>query len=846
MAFYGRTPGLTDEYLGTMTNIARASAYGPMPEHGWAYRWRGRVGRAFAEAPQARGQFWDTAAGIPAGLKGYTNPFAASQPAFSTGTISDVSQPLVDAEQMFAGAIYAVGVAARGAQLNHGMSAAPAGQSSTMYARAAADLGPHNPYSHTSTVWGQGAWGIEYMPNAKPAIPAQSGAVGTIHVSDPEFVGAFSDPNQLLPDGRANPKERLKQYRIQLREVGGQALLVNGTYAASGEEAAANAFVFHYGGTLTPDVRYEWRAAVCDQFDAWSDWSSWAEFRIESGAMVSSPRGVAGKVLTMMPNAFTLDYAHVEGLNANRVELELRQGTTPVRSIFAADVTWAPGARVISPNWGQWQPLDWGVDFNWRARVRDTLGLWSDWTTPLPFWTNHRPGVPTNLRPVSGVASSSRPVLSFTMSDPDDQSPQLSAPVRLIDAETDIELWTLPAEHVAGDQWRLPLDADTLPDYGTYRWAARGKDQLLQSAWSTESTVVYAPGPVVAVTAPTDGGIVTSSTFIVWWEADDQVRYRVFIYEDGAAEPVFTSARGTTGRGLQINGGEWIRNGRAYEVAVEVENSATIIGMSPRVRFTVEYPPAPIIVDVQAMAETAAGDRVPSIYRIGWEPSTVAVGRFQRYQLYRMPLGEYEAITGRGLSPVDEAAALMDAAELIHETSSISETTATDDHPPSGVGFAYLVVQEVAEGVESIRSLPAAAIADPLNLTSIVIADKRAGRTRRVVLDILAAAEIAPVRRQAVLETWDHSGVPIVAESPVSYLVLTDAYRLYEREGQTPAQQVAQLQGLRQPRADGSPTLVIYRDDLGRRVEGTITDLKIHRRRLGRFDVEIELTGREV
>lgn len=846
MAFYGRTPGLTDEHLGTMTNVARASTYGVMPEHGWAYRWRGRVGRAGATAPQARGEFWDTSGGTPAGLRGFTNIFDANQPAFSTGNISDVNQPLAEAAQMFAGAIYAVGIATRGAQLNHGMSAAPSGHSTEMYSRAVADLGPHDPYGHTSRVWGQFAAAIEYMPNQPPAIPDQAGAIGTVHVSDPVMMGSFSDPNQLLPDGRANPKERMKQYRIQLRERGGQTLLVNGTYAASSEESAANEFTFVYGGTLTPDTWYEWRCAVSDQYDAWSDWSGWAEFRIESGAMVSNPRGVARKMLTPTPNAFTIDYGHVEGLNANRVELELRQGSTPVRSVFAADVSWAPGARVISPNWSQWQPLDWGVDFNWRARVRDTLGLWSDWTTPLPFWTNHRPGVPTNLRPTSGSASSSRPTLLFTMSDPDDNPPVLTAPVRLIDADTEAELWVTDAEHVSGSNWRLVLDAALLPDYGTYQWAARGRDQILQSAWSTPATFVYAAGPVVTITSPEQDGIVTSSTFTVWWESDDQIRYRVFVYEDGATEPIFVSSRGTTGRGLQINGGEWIRNGRAYEIAVEVENTATIIGMSPRVRFVVEYPPAPSITGVQANAELAAGDRVPSIYRVGWDQSTVPVGEFERYELYRLELGTYEAITGRELPALDEAAALLDAATLVHETSSISETTATDDHPPSGTPWAYFVIQQVTVGVEPVRSLPAAAIAEALDLTSIVIADKVAGRARRLVLDSLQAADITPIRQRAVLETWDHSGAPIVAEGPVNYLVLTDAYRLYERAGQEPVQQVRQLQELSAPRADGSPTVVIYRDDLGRRVEGSITGVKISRRRLGRFDVELEITGVEV
>ena len=849
MAFYGRPPSGADPALGTINNQVRASVFPPMPEHGWAYRWRGKVGRAFAAVPDGRGELWHTEGDNPAGLLGWTGIFAATEPVTSGASPAVVDQPLVAAVQMFAGRAYAVGAAGLGAQLNHGMIAAGSnpGRNNRLYRRAISDLGPHDPMGYTlNSIEGQGTWAVQYDPNQPPAVPDQSGAVGTVHVSDPVLAGSFCDPNQRLGDGRANPRERLKQYRLQLRQRGAQTLLVNGTYAASGEEAAANAFAFVYAGVFTPDVWYEWRCAVSDQFDAWSNWSSWAEFRIESGAMVSNPGGVASKITTQTPSGFAVDYAHVQGLAADRVELELRQGTTPVRATQQRIVNWQPGRRAISPSWVTWAPLDWGVDFNWRMRVRDTLGLWSDWTTPLPFWTNHRPQVPTHLRPTGGAASTSRPVLTFSMGDPDDEPPQLTAPVRLLDADDDTELWTVPAEHIAGGDWRLPLDAALLPDYGRYKWAVRGDDGVLQSAWSTEATFVYAAGPVVAITQPADGGVLTSSTFLVGWTTDDQVRYRVLIFEDGADEPVYRSDWGTTSRLFQVNGAQWIRNGRAYEVAVEVENSATIVGMSSRVHVTVEYPPAPAITGVQVEAETAAGDRVPSIYRIGWEPSTVPVGQFQRYELYRLGLGTYEAITGRGLSPVDAAAALMDAAELVHETSSISETTATDDHPPSGVGFAYLVVQEVAEGVESIRSLPAAAIADPLDLTSIVIADTRAGRTRRVVLDILAAAEIAPVRRQAVLETWDHSGVPVIAESPVNYLVLTDSYRLYEREGQTPAQQVAMLHELRTPRPDGSPTLVIYRDDLGRRVEGTLTDLKIHRRRLGRFDVEIELTGREV
>lgn len=851
MAFYGRTPGLQDEHLGTSTNGARASVYGPMPEHGWAYRWRGRIGRAYAsDQPQARGQFWQVTGGNPGPLVGSTNIWTVTTPGYSTGQITDVNQPLVEARQMFAGATYSVGFAGRTAQINYGINTAPAGQPTQTWTRSVADLGPHDPYGHTGTLWGQLAAAIEYMSNEKPNVPVQSGAVGTLHVSDPDFVGSFSDPNQLLPDDRANPNEKLKQYRIQLREGGADTLLVNGTYAASGAEQAANAFTFRYAGTLTPGIWYEWRCAVSDQFDAWSDWSGWTQFRVESGAMVANPGGVSGKITTTQPAGFALDYAHVEHRSAEVVQLELRQGGTPVRPTQERTVSWAPGRHTFDPVWGDpngWDALSWGVDYNWRARVCDELGLWSDWTEPHAFWTNHRPGVPTNLRPVSGSASSSRPVLRFTMSDSDDEPPQLTAPVRLIDDATDTVLWTEPAHPAGGDKWELPLGQINLPDYGTYRWAARGDDGSLQSAWSAEATFVYAPGPVVEITAPEPDGIVTSATFTVAWTADDQVRFRVHAWHAGEAEPVYSSSWVTSAaREYEVVGTAWVRNGRSYDVAVEVENTATIRGTSQRARFTVKYPPAPSITGVQASAELAVGDRVPSIYRIGWEASTVPVGRFERYLVFRLDIDTYEAITGQGLSPIAEGAALMDVAVLVHESSSITETTATDDHPPSGVGWAYFVIQEVAEGIETVLSLPAAAMAEPLDLTSIVIADKDAGRTRRVVLDILAAANIQPVRRQAVLETWDHTGVPIIAESPVSYLVLTDGYRLYERDGVTPAAQLAMLQGLRQLRRDGSPTVVIYRDDLGRRVEGTITDVKIERRRLGRFDIEIELTGREV
>lgn len=853
MAIYGRRVTGPDSGSGTQTNQVRASVFGAMPSHGWGYRYHARLGKAGATNVPARGHVWHTdASNNPAGLLGSTNQFTLTQQMNSGFDEADVSVNLAKPVMMHSGERYAVGPATISALARHGMIPAaslPSGANRLMYFRGTSSTGPLNPMGYTSSsTEGHISNAIEYDPNLPPSVPQPMGPSGTITEADPDFLAVFFDPNQLLGGVVENREEKMQQYRIQLRRVGETSLLWNTTYSASPSEQDRNLVDRSFAGTIAPGVNHEWRVQVSDQFGAWSIYSDWTQFTIASGASLSNPRGVSAKINTVTPSGFAVDYQHVDSINANQVQVQILQGGTAVRSSQNVTVNWTPGARTFSPSWSTWQPLDWGVaDYAWRMRARDTEGLYSDWTDPVAFNTNARPGTPIALSPTGGAASTSRPTLSFRMSDPDDTpAGNLTAEARIKD-ETGDTLRVLNVPSAGGDLWELPLTSASLPDYGIYRWDSRGYDGVLEGAWSAEATFIYAEGPDITVTQPAPDAVLETAALSVAWDVTDQARRNIIVYRAGKNTVAYERGWETsTSQSIAISGGdasEWMRNFTDYELVVEVENSLTIRGESLRVPFRVEYPPAPMVTNVQASPELVQGDRAPSTIRTTWGQSGLSTDEFAGYTLVRLPRIEYGQIVALDLDPGAEDAALLDAAMHLTDISSMSQTDYVDPFPANGVEYVYLVMQHASVGTETVSSRPAIAIAESIELTSVVIADRDNGLSSRAVLDFMSSAQIEPVRDDALLDTWDDTGVPAVATSPTAYDVLSDSFRVIDRDGVSAIAQIQMLESLRDARPDGSPVIVVYRDDTGLWVEGRITGFRYSRGRMGRYNVDIEITG---
>ncbi len=828
MATYGRFntgAALASGTTNTNATNLRASVYGAMPEHGWAHKFGIRLGTEAGGTAQVRGHLWITANGNPAGLLANTAQVAQSTAyTYSTTPYADIAADLTTIVKLTSGSAYAVGFAATGG-IRHGQTASGA----LMYMRDVSSTGPFNPMSYAaSSAQGLLDSYVVYDPNVAPSVPGALYPVGQISNQTPAFTGTFRDANETV-NGRDNKaNEKLKQYRILMRVVGSSNLNWSGTYSASGTEQTARAFSTGYGGSgsLMPGTTYEWQAQVSDQFDAWSPYTAWTAFTINPGGSLTTPTG-GGRRTSRTPTTFPTTWTHVSGLSQDAYNPQILQNGTVVRDFGTIlSGTLAPGTtyNVLEQltdwtNTGTAQ-LDWGTAYTLRVRGRDTGGVWSPFSGQLAFTTNYPPTTPVLTAPNSGAVSSTRPLLTFTLSDPDNTpTTGLSASVR-IKSSAGAVLFTRAASFVSGTTWQYQTTATDIATFATYRWDAIGTDGVLTTAYSAERTFVYAEGPVIAVTTPTSGQIVTGTTMSFAYTVANQQSRQTRTYPAGSGTAILTTAVLTTTVLSGSIGLTSLPNNADYEFVVTVTNTAGLTGDSPRVPFRLQYTPPPTITGFMASPELAAGDREPSVVRLTWNPSTLTSG-FGGYALFR----------NAPFDPTDPGQT------LIASITSISQTEYIDPSPRNGVVYSYTITQDQLLGISTVGSVPAYAGPIQLGFHAVIISDAL-DPSRRVVLRYVQSPERGFVDDRQMQTPWS-GGAPVVLAGGAQSRTVRATYQLID----DPERELAAIRALSDERADGSVAALVYRNHLGLALTGTIMGLSA---RVSRNTIDAQFAFQEL
>lgn len=834
-AVYGRQNLGAALASGTTTTNAtnlRASVYDPMPSHGWAYRWSARIGAESGGTIQVRGHLYSlNSSGNPDSLLANTAQIAQSQAyTYSSTPYADIAGDLTSIVKLTSGRAYGVGFAATGSA-RHGQTASGA----LMYMRSTSGTGPYGPMNYeSSSAQGLIDCYVLYDTNVAPSVPGALYPSGQISNQTPAFTGTFRDANETV-NGRDNKAaERLNTFQIQLRQVGSSTLLWDATYGTPEDQKVARAFSTGYGGSgsLTPGTTYEWRGQVSDQCGAWSGWTGWTGFTINPGGSLSTPTG-GGRRTSRTPATFPTTWTHIAGLGINAYNPQILQNGTVVRDFgtlstgntLAAGTTFDALGQLADWTGTGTPQLDWGTAYTLRIRGRDTGNVWSPFSGQLAFTTNYPPTTPALTAPASGAVSSSRPPLTFTMSDVDNTvATGLAASVR-IKSGTGTVLFTRAATFVSGTTWQYQTTATDLAAYATYRWDAIGTDGVLTTAYSAERSFVYAEGPVVTFTSPDPGTVVTAPVMSFSYTVSDQVSRQTSVYRAGAVDPVFryTPVVSATDKSGAVDF-QGLANNAEYEITVTVTNTAGLTGESPRLPVRLQYAQPPAITGFMASPELAAGDREPSVVRLTWNPSTLTSG-FSRYVVFRD-------------SPDDPT----DLVQVhIASITSISQTTFIDPDPRSGVRYSYTIVQEQAIGVSAVGSLPAYAVNVRVDFHAVIISDA-VDPSRRVVLRYVNAPERATVDDRALLSPWS-GGPPVELGGGAESQTIRATYPLIE----DPEREYAAIQNLRGLRADLTPALLVYRtgrgDGAGLRMTGTIRNLSA---RDFRNKIEAQLTFQEV
>ena len=413
-----------------------------MPEHGWGHTIYLLAGRAGGTSPTGQLAIGAVDAnGNPNDRMGWTNTITFSSPmssgsdgsVFSAGlTTTDLAYAqIMTAVELYSGRRYALGFSAIGAQLYHGLlpAADPANNFSntTLYRKDNGSVTPSEPMYTVATNEGNMTIAIGYDPNDNPSTPTNRSPSGTVNTLTPTFNSDFNDAN-------TNRGDYLKQYQIQVRQVGSTPLKWDtGSVTASSAERSAAVTTTTYGGSaLTSGTAYEWRIRHRDHFDAWSSWSSWLSFTPSSGGFLGQGSSPVGKQLTQTPGLFVLPYTHGGGLSTNAVQIRLVSGSTVLQTSPIITKTVAPGANA-SITWAEtgFTAIPWGTTLAYEARARDTTNVWSDYGPNRTISTDYYPNQPSIVSPKNGVVLTARPMLIGKVTDPDNAAPLSAVTCRI-------------------------------------------------------------------------------------------------------------------------------------------------------------------------------------------------------------------------------------------------------------------------------------------------------------------------------------------------------------------------------------------------------------------------------
>lgn len=840
MPYYGTKSHPLFGFTGDEIDNLRATVFSSMPEHGHAYSmgiWAGYYDSG--DPGSMKLALYGTSSGNPSSRKSYTASTALNSRMVdaSDGQSYD-NIDLLEAVPLSSGAKYGLAGHFHGGRMAHGQNAT----ADQMFRRSSSSSTPPDPMGYTSsgtetqiTIW------VNYEANVKPDVPTNLSPADSSSTTStaPTFAADFRDDNETLPNGLSS--DYLNAYQIQVRSVAatdattGTLVWDSGTVGASPTEQTNRRFSkVHGGSALSPGQRYQWICRVQDRFGAWSDWTAWTagDFLVSGAAIVTTAGNPTGRTTDTTPD-FQGNYHHVSGTASTNVQVRLYIGSTlvatsPEIAKVVASAALPGTAFTITAAESTFGTLASGVQYSYQIRAKAS-GVWSDWSSLRTFKTNTSPTVPSNLTPSGGLASSSYPLLTAKASDPDGDSLTVSARIKdnagsLLFTRT----MTYDATLFGGaGGYKYQTTGTDLATYATYKWDANAYDGDLTSAYSGEAQFVYAAGPAITVTAPTDAQVLTSGTPTVTWTTTDQQKKQVRIYTAADAVLVHDSGLIVDTTSSYTVPSNVLINNTSYYLTVSVTNSAPLSSTSAARYFSLVYTAPDTVMSFIASAEKAELDVTPSVVRLAWDSVTTSSAEFLGYTLTRRLASQSQA--------EESIIALMP---------SIEQNTFVDTMAPPNVDLIYAIIQRTRPSIYDIlRSAPAESQVT-VPLSGSVLSDVRDGLSLRAVFDYVDERTETPTRDQTDISTWD-GGAPWLYEGPTEYTVLQLEARLIANDGATVAEQLDGFRALAGRRADGSPVICCYRDERGRKLFGRLREPEIRDRRLLRADISMQFTEQE-
>lgn len=818
----GSSPGFAE----AIQEYARAYTDNPVSLNMWGVNFRGRLG-GFPSAgnPVFRLVAWEAnSSNVPTNRAAYSEERTATVPMDGGGsgsvftipvTNTDNGSPTNDSVMLWSGKSYPLGVQADDADIRIGMifAASLSGKvNSNLFQRQSAQSGTIPPTtfgSYFSTYAGHLTIWIEGYLNEAPRVPVDRSPSGTISSPSPTFTSTFRDRNGAWGTGNGgyDSGDKLKRYRIQVRRVSDQVVVwAPAAFSATSGESNSDSTSKAYGGSnLTLGVAYEWRIQHQDQFEEWGDWSGWLQFTpAQAGYVFTNASTPSGKIEVITGITFGGSWTHQGSASTNAVQIRLKEGGTVVQTSGVISKTVAssvsPGtAFTITWSDSGFANLDWGHAYTYEIRARDTSNVWSDWSDGRAFRTNAVPATPSNLIPSNGQVSTSFPLLRCNASDPDADDTGANLTVKAIITRPNASTTTVTMSYVSGE-YRFQTTGTQITATGTYSWVAYSGDGTVWSGGTTvendaekssAGTFVYATGPTVTITSPTENEeIETISPTITWTiSSGTQTKRRVVIRDDATNAVVLdTGLESTASLSYDVPLG-YLLNDTDYILVVEIENNSALVGVSSERAFRVEYPPVPALTNFQANPVSITTDPVPSAIRLTWDASIEPAPWFVRYILRR-----------------------SDLAKPLAYISNQTTTEFIDYFPVSGENYTYTIRQvNVIDGMNLAG--PTVAAETQINLDGVVICSVNNPGTFRSVLSFGDERKHSLSNNDAIYMPWGATK-PTTVRGLIRYWTTSATYHLINdvRIGVTAQQRLDELEALVEQGG-----LLCYRDERGRK-----------------------------
>ncbi len=349
------------------------------------------------------------------------------------------------------------------------------------------------------------------------------------------------------------------------------------------------------------------------------------------------------------------------------------------------------------------------------------------------------------------------------------------------------------------------VNAD-LDGFATYKWDAYSGDGTLWSGAvtveanatkSAEATFVYAQGPVITITDPTEAEVWTTAGMLVTWTVTDQQKKRVRLYEDGGSTPIYDSGQITSTVTNHLIPAGYLRTGFAYDLTVEVENSAPLTGTSTIRNFTVTFTPPTAVANVQANPVKIGTDIWESAIRLTWDQTTYGTDVWQEYTIERDDLAQ----------------------PLVRLTSPL-QVSYTDYVPVSGHEHTYTITQTILTGLDLLTSTPVTASAT-ISLGGVVLCSVVDPETIRTTLRHTAERDYPREIDEAVYQPLDGSK-PTTVRAPQRVVEPSFDAQLVSDAGASAATRRDELDAL-----DASGDTLCYRDNHGRKFFVVMPELVI-------------------